>query len=73
VGSRSAARRLAGEVRRRLEPVERALPITLPGRGSGSGAGGEGAAAPESGDAEARIDAARERLRSTIAPPDDGG
>ena len=77
------ARRLAGQVRRRLEPVERALPLKLPGYeagGSGTGPGdpsgppvepparAEGAA-PD--DAAARIDAARERLRATIEPPAD--
>ena len=76
-GKRAAARRLAEQVRRRLEPVERVLPVKLPGGagragGSSSHAGPERAArapgpAPE--DAAARIDAARRRLRATIEPP----
>lgn len=35
-GRRAAARRLAEQVRRRLEPVERLLPITLPGFEAGT-------------------------------------
>ena len=67
------ALRLAEEVRRRLEPVERRLPVHLPGFG-GAPAEPEPAAStptPEPGDAAARIDAARERLRATIEPPTD--
>ncbi len=74
-GKRAAARRLAEQVRRRLEPVERVLPVRLPG----FEAGGEraqaavpderAAAPPAPEDAAARIDAARERLRATIEPP----
>jgi hypothetical protein len=67
-------------VRRRLEPVERALPLKLPGyEAAGTGdfparadeppARAEGAAPDD--DAAARIDAARERLRATIEPPAD--
>jgi hypothetical protein len=71
-------------MRRRLEPVERALPVKLPGYEAGGpgSAGGEDSqalqadpttraagAAPE--DAAARIDAARTRLRATIDPPAD--
>lgn len=73
-GKRSAARRLAGELRRRLEPIERLLPVTLPGAGSASEPAGErgpGRAAPAPEDAAARIDAARARLRATIEPPAD--
>lgn len=73
-GKRAAARRLATQVRRRLEPVERVLPVRLPGfedaaAPSPSPAPDRGAPAPQ--DAAARIDAARERLRATIEPPDD--
>jgi hypothetical protein len=71
-------RRLAEEVRRRLEPVERVLPVKLPGYEGGERAAAgsptraaEQAAAPAPQHAAARIDAARERLRATIAPPAD--
>lgn len=73
-GKRAAARRLAEQVRRRLEPVERVLPVKLPGAGS-AGASSSGAVrerarpAPGPEDAAARIDAARRRLRATIEPP----
>jgi hypothetical protein len=79
-GKRAAALRLAGEVRRRLEPVERVLPVRLPGFGAGQQpalAKGEREAAaaqptaPTPEDAAARIDAARERLQATIDPPGD--
>jgi hypothetical protein len=68
------ALRLVGEVRRRLQPVERRLPVHLPGFG-GAPAQPEPAALPSTPeDAAARIDAARERLRATIEPPaDDSG
>lgn len=72
-GKGAAVRRLAEQVRRRLEPVERVLPVKLPGF-EGAGERAE-AAMPEPGpkltpeDAAARIDAARERLRATIEPP----
>lgn len=81
-GKRAAARRLADEVRRRLEPVERALPVKLPGRASaatdaGGGAGRRdapaGRAAPTADETAARIDAARARLRATIEPPPEDG
>lgn len=78
-GKRSAARRLAGQLRRRLEPVERVLPVKLPGfDGGGEHVAATLAApdparapvpAPSPEDAAARIDAARERLRATIEPP----
>jgi hypothetical protein len=63
-------RRLAGDVRRRLEPLERAVPIRLPG-----GPPDRAAPAPDAPqqDVAARIDAARERLRATIQPRDDHG
>lgn len=63
-------RRLTGEIRRLLAPVERVLPMRVPGLG-GAPAQPEPAeltnSSPE--DAAARIDAARERLRATIDPP----
>lgn len=69
-GRRAAARRLAEEVRRRLEPVERVLPVKLPGieRSSAPDVAAlpECEASPEG--AAARIDAARERLRAAIEP-----
>jgi hypothetical protein len=77
-GKREAVRRLAVEVRRRLEPLERVVPVRLPG-------GPQDAAAPPAAialdaqltggepDLAARIDAARERLRANIPPPDDHG
>ena len=72
-GKRAAARRLAGDLRRRLEPAERLLPVKLPGyeaqTGGAAAEPAKAAVAPE--DAVARIDAARERLRATIAPPED--
>jgi hypothetical protein len=71
-------------MRRRLEPVERALPVKLPGyeAGAAGSAGGEDAQAPQADpatpaagpaaeDAAARIDAARTRLRARIDPPAD--
>jgi hypothetical protein len=58
-GKRDAARRLAGDVWRWFGLT--GSPAT-PGQPA-SASGGE--------DAAARIDAARERLRSTIAAPDD--
>jgi hypothetical protein len=70
------ARRLTGEIRRLLQPIERVLPVRAPGLG-GAPAQPEPAeratsSSPE--DAAARIDAARERLRATIHPPaDDSG
>ena len=78
---RAAARRLAEEVRRRLEPVERVLPVRLPGGeravdGAAVDAPGERSLEredPSAEDAAARIDAARERLRATIEPPADPG
>lgn len=75
-GKRAAARRLAEQVRRRLEPVERVLPVRLPGFEGGGNeraeavpAGPEREPGPTPQDAAARIDAARERLRATIEPP----
>jgi len=79
-GRRAVALRLAGELRRRLEPVERVLPVRLPGFGTAEeppvagterGAAASGPVGPAPEDAAARIDAARERLRATIDPPDD--
>jgi hypothetical protein len=70
-GKRGVALRLAGEVRRRLEPVERRLPVHLPGFGGASAEPEPAALTPTSDDAAARIDAARERLRATIEPPAD--
>lgn len=66
------ARRLTGEIKRLLQPVERVLPMRVPGLG-GAPSQPEPAelttSSPE--DAAARIDAARERLRATIDPPAD--
>ncbi|CAA9498289.1 MAG: hypothetical protein AVDCRST_MAG67-1685 [uncultured Solirubrobacteraceae bacterium] len=83
-GKRAAARRLGAQVRRRLEPVQRVLPVRRPGveapeqQPPPSGAPGQVAAVagaqpqePTPDDAAARIDAARERLRASIAPPDE--
>jgi hypothetical protein len=79
-GKRAAALRLAGAVRRRLEPVERVLPVRLPGFGateqpalpeSERDAAAAQPAPPTPADVAARIDAARERLRATIDPPGD--
>ena len=77
-GKRAAARRLAQDVRRRLEPVERMLPVRLPGAGdppqsprAGGDRGGRPAPTPE--ETAARIDAARARLRATIEPPPEDG
>ncbi len=69
------ARRLTGDIRRLLAPIERVLPMRVPGLG-GASAQPEPAemgtsSSPE--DAAARIDAARARLRATIDPPDDKG
>ena len=84
-GKREAARRLAEEMRRRLEPLERAVPIRLPGgppdrsgpaeelARDGSPAAPDGSRAAPEHDLAARIDAARERLRATIQPRDDRG
>ncbi len=84
---RGAAKRIADAVRRRLEPVERA--VRAPGLGSparsadttaeqeaavaadGTGDPRAGVRAAADGDPVARIDAARARLRATIAPRDD--
>ena len=74
-GKRAAARRLAEQVRRRLEPVERVLPVKLPGAPTGLPGAEErtrAAPAPAPEDAAARIDAARRRLRATIEPPAEG-
>lgn len=80
-GKRAAALRLAGEVRRRLEPVERLLPVRLPGFGATEqpalaererDAAAARPASPTPEEAAARLDAARERLRATIDPPGDG-
>jgi hypothetical protein len=58
-GSREAARRLAGDVWRWFGlSGNPGTPGSLPSASAGE-------------DAAARIDAARERLRSTIAAPDD--
>ena len=66
------ARRLTGGIRQLLQPIERVLPMRVPGLG-GAPAQPEPAemttSSPE--DAAARIDAARERLRATIDPPAD--
>ena len=73
-GKRAAARRLAEEVRRRLEPVERVLPVRLPGFAqvaSRDAAAASPSPSPSPEDVAARIDAARERLRATIEPPAD--
>ena len=70
-GRRAVALRLAGEVRRRLAPVERLLPVHLPGFGGAPAHRGPAALTPAPEDAAARIDAARERLRATIEPPAD--
>ncbi len=67
------ARRLSGEIWRLLGPIERALPVRVPGLG-GAPTQPEPAelknSSPEDA-AAARIDAARERLRATIDPPAD--
>lgn len=78
-GRRAAARRLAAQVRLRLEPVERVLPVKLPGfadaqqqPATGTPAAGARTSAPRTPspeDAAARIDAARVRLRASIEPP----
>jgi hypothetical protein len=71
-GRRAAARRLAEQVRRRLEPVERILPVKrapMPTAAPAPVPAPAPAPAPAPGDAAARIDAARERLRATIEPP----
>jgi hypothetical protein len=65
-GDRAAVRRLAGEVLRRLGLT--AEPSLVPPPGPGAGPGPAPAAGEE---AAARIDAARERLRSRIAAPED--
>ena len=72
-GRRAAARRLAAQVRERLEPVERVLPVRLPGFAAGERSQDDGPpeAAVTPDDAAARIDAARERLRASIEPPGD--
>ena len=74
--------RLVDALRRRLRSPDRgAPPATLPGLESGEEAAvaaaaradepaGEPAEPGSHGDAAARIDAARERLRATIEPPD---
>jgi hypothetical protein len=73
-GKRATALRLAGEIRRRLEPVERRLPVRLPGFGGAPAQPEPAALTSTSENAAARIDAARERLRATIEPPtDDSG
>lgn len=67
------ARRLTGDIRRLLAPIERVLPMRVPGLGDASAQPGPAEpgtpSSPE--DAAARIDAARERLRATIDPPAD--
>ena len=65
------ALRLVGEVRRRLEPVERRLPVHLPGFAGAPAQPEPAPSTPAPEDAAARIDAARERLRATIKPPAD--
>ena len=72
-GRREAARRLAGEVRRLLGPVERVLPVRLPGFGGADDAPQPEPRSPSPSpeEAAARIDAARARLRATIEPPAD--
>jgi len=62
-GKRAVARRLVDGVRRSVADV-----IAPPARDTGQAPPAE-AAAPD--DVDARFDAARERLRSTVAPPDD--
>ena len=65
-GKRDAARRLAAEIRGRLGLAQ---PGGAPPRAQAAPAAPAAPAALSS--AAARIDAARERLRSTVAPPDD--
>jgi hypothetical protein len=65
------ALRLAREVRRRLGPVERRLPVHLPGFGVAAAQPEPAALTATPEDAATRIDAARERLRATIKPPAD--
>ncbi len=63
-GRRDAARRLAGDLRRRLGMPNAGPPAPQPPQ--------EPPQPPMTGEQAAhRIDAARARLRSTIVPPDD--
>jgi hypothetical protein len=60
-----------------LEPVERVLPVKLPGFEGGRSdvqpvTEATERAEPSADELAARIDAARERLRATIEPPADG-
>lgn len=62
------------EVRRRLEPLERAVPIRLHGRPQPTPGAPHRSETAGADDAAARIDAARRRLRASIEPPaDDAG
>ena len=75
-GKRAAARRLTEDLRRRLGPIERLVPVRLPGAPRSGGGPPAPAPAPAPTDAEdaaARIDAARARLRASIDPPADDG
>jgi hypothetical protein len=66
------ARRFGSDIRRLLQPIERVLPVRVPGLG-GESAHAEATGSTPSSDEDpgARIDAARERLRATIDPPAD--
>lgn len=76
-GRWAAARRLAEQVRRRLEPVERMLPVKLPGAAGAPEVSEDPAQRARGGsspdDGAARLDAARERLRATIEAPEEAG
>lgn len=65
-GRRAAGRRLAEQVRRRLQSVQQVLPVK---RAAAAPEQAAAVPAPTPDDAAARIDAARERLRATIEPP----
>jgi hypothetical protein len=68
-GRRAAARRLAEEVRRRLDPTDEEHRGAL--ARSEDAAPAASSAPPGPLDPAARIDAARARLRATIEPPPD--
>jgi hypothetical protein len=65
------ARRLTGDIRRLLQPIERVLRVPGLGGASAQPEAAELGSSSSPEDAAARIDAARERLRATIDPPAD--
>ncbi len=73
-GRRTALGRLVDALRGRVRPDRRSPPATVPGLGSGEETAVAEAARPQqdaaAADADARFDAARERLRARIEPPD---